>query len=292
MRRLFTTEEAARAGLSRDALRWGARTGRWRKVDRNVWAEGAEPPTLFDEARAAALACNGVASGCLAGTLLGYDGIMATGVDITIPPKSTSRRVGARRRLLPEERVIVAGGVRCTDHLQTLIDLAALVDDLVWEQALESALRMDGTTIAAIEAVLPELARAKTPGVPRIRRVLALRPPGAAPTGSLLETLMLQLARTVPGLGEPVRQCSITNEYGEIIAYADLAWPELGLFVELDGEQHKSQPKYDARRETAIVAATGWLPGRFTWSEVVYNPVATAKRLAAIAAQCATRRAG
>ena len=96
---------------------------------------------------------------------------------------------------------------------------------------------------------------------------------------------MVQLARTIPGLPDPIRQYPVTDEYGEIIAYADLAWPELGIFIELDGEQHKGQPKYDARRETAIVAATGWLPGRFTWSEVNDTPVPTARRLAAIAAQ-------
>jgi len=270
VRRLFTTEEAARAGLSRDALRWGARTGHWRKLDRNVWADGAEPPTLFDEARAAALACNGVASGCLAGTLLGYDGIMATGVDITIPPKSTSRRVGARRRLLPEERVIVAGGVRCTDHLQTLIDLAALVDDLVWEQALESALRRRLTTIDAVTGN---------------KRVLGRRPAGAPPTESLLETLMVQLIRTVPGLPEPVRQLWIEAAGARL----DLTWPQLGLFIELDGQHHKDQPVYDARRETAVVAATGWLCGRFTWREVVVVPAVARRRLADIAEKARAR---
>jgi very-short-patch-repair endonuclease len=65
----------------------------------------------------------------------------------------------------------------------------------------------------------------------------------------------------------------------------DLAWPDLGFFVELDGQQHGGQPVYDARRETAVVAATGWLPGRFTWHEVVELPITTARRLAAVADQ-------
>ena len=111
-----------------------------------------------------------------------------------------------------------------------------------------------------LESLLPELGRGRIPGTARIRRVLALRPPGAPPTESLLETLMVQLARTVPGLPEPVRQLEV--EWARV----DLAWPDLGLFVELDGQQHKDQPLYDARRETAVVAATGWLCGRFTWT--------------------------
>src|SRR2546430_4158695 len=83
--------------------------------------------------------------------------------------------------------------------------------------------------------------------------VLVLRPAAAPPTESLLETLMVQLARTVPGLGPPVRQLEVFDEHGQFVARVDLAWPELGLFIELDGQQHTGQPVYDARRETAVV---------------------------------------
>ena len=94
---------------------------------------------------------------------------------------------------------------------------------------------------------------------------------------------MVQLARTVPGLPDPVRQLQIGH------ARLDLAWPQLGLFVELDGQHHKDQPGYDARRETAVVAATGWLCGRFTWTEVVHMPNTTARRLAELAEQARRR---
>lgn len=119
-------------------------------------------------------------------------------------------------------------------------------------------------------------------GVGRIRRVLALRPKGARPTGSILETLMIQLARRVEGLPPPQRQVEVRNRHGDFVAFVDLAWPELGIFIELDGQGHKDQPVYDARRETAVVAATGWLVGRYTWTEVVHLPVSTARRLADI----------
>jgi very-short-patch-repair endonuclease len=58
-----------------------------------------------------------------------------------------------------------------------------------------------------------------------------------------------------------------------------LCWPELGVFCELDGQHHKGQPIYDANRQTRVVTATGWLPGRFTWAEVRYNPIPTGRRL-------------
>ena len=100
---------------------------------------------------------------------------------------------------------------------------------------------------------------------------------------------MVQLARRVPGLGPPARQLEIVDEHGNFIARLDLSWPDIGLFVELDGQQHKDQPVYDARRETAVVAATGWLPGRFTWLEVVRLPNLTRRRLEALGAQACRR---
>lgn len=94
---------------------------------------------------------------------------------------------------------------------------------------------------------------------------------------------MIQLLRTVPGLPEPERQVRIANAHGDFVAFVNLASPSPGLFLEcLDGEQHKGQPVYDARRETAVVAATGWLPGRFTWTEVVRLPTSTGRRMAAL----------
>jgi len=119
--------------------------------------------------------------------------------------------------------------------------------------------------------------------------VLGARPSGAPPTESLLETLMVQLVRTVDALPDPVRQYEVLSADGDFVARVDLCWPCIGLFLELDGEHHKDQPRYDARRETAVIAATGWMPGRFTWHEVVHLPHTTSRRLAALADQARRR---
>ncbi|HYU39868.1 MAG TPA: type IV toxin-antitoxin system AbiEi family antitoxin domain-containing protein [Acidimicrobiia bacterium] len=277
MRRLFTAEEAAARGLTREALRWGERRGRWRRIDRQVYAEGADDPDAFDRARARVLATGGIASGRLAGVLHGLDGV----TELDERP--------LRRRVLPEHRIVAIDGIRCTDGLQALVDLAANLDDLRWEQALESALRRGLTSLPEIEAALSALSRARTPGVPRMRRVLTVRG-GEPPTESLLETLMVQLVRRVNGLPDPARQFEVVDQDGSFVARVDLAWPELCLFLELDGQHHKGQPVYDARWETAVVAATGWLPGRFTWHEVVRIPASTTRRLVALAEQARGRR--
>lgn len=275
MRRLFTTAEL-RLGMSKAALEWANRTGRLRRVVHGMYAEGPEPPTELDRQVALVVRAGGEARGRLAAVLHGLDGIQLAG-----PQRRHTR--------LPEDRVVSVAGVAGADGFQTLVDLAALVDDKIWEQAVESALRKRLTTVAELEAALPALGRARTPGVGRIRRVLARRPPGAPATESLLETLMVQLARGVDGLPPPTRQHKVTDEDGVVIARVDLCWPDLGLFIELDGQHHKDQPVHDARRETAVVAATGWLCGRFTWREVAHLPTTTRRRLAALAAQARRR---
>lgn len=289
MRRLFTIDEMRARGLTRSAIRWGEKTGQWRAICRGVWGEGPDNPSDVDRARASVIASGGIACGKLAGFLLGLDSLDAfESVEVVFAkePGSSNWRTGARRRLIPSGRVIDVAGVRCTDLLQTLLDLAVEVDDIQWEQVLESALRRHGTSRSEIEAAI-----AGTRGADRIRRVLALRPQDALPTESLLETLMVQLARTVPGLPPPVRQYNVFDAYGNFVARVDLAWPELGIFLELDGQHHKNQPVYDAHRQTLVVAVTGWLPGRFTWYGVVHIPKTTARQLAGIVEQAYARAA-
>jgi len=288
MRKLYTLDMFREQGISRSAIRWGESRGRWRSLCRGVWGEGDEPASDIDMARAAVVASRGMASGLLAGCLLGLDAV--DDVDevapcIRVGPTASNWRAGVRRSAVAQEHVVYVDGVPCTDMFQTLLDLAPQLDDLRWEQVLECVLRRDGCTVRDIEQ-----AAVGIPGAARIRRVLGLRPPDAAPTESLLETLVVQLARDVPGLPPPVRQFVILSEHGSFIARIDLAWPDLGLFLELDGQGHKGQPVYDAHRQTLVIATTGWLVGRFTWYEVVYIPKTTTRRLGELLAQ-ALRRA-
>ena len=277
MRKLFVPGDIVPVRATPDALRWAKEKGRISSVGKGAYALGGDALTPLDLARAAVLRSTGEARGHLAGVLHGLDSV---GLD----DRPT------RRDRLGQERVVVLGGVRCADGLTTLVDLAASLDDDRWEQALESALRLRLTTVATLEAALPTLGASRVPGTRRIRRVLAKRPAGAVPTGSLLETLAVQLARTVPDLGDLVRQHEVWDDE-VLIAKLDLSRPCDGFFFELDGEQHKGQPVYDAMRETAVVAATGMLPGRFTWTEVTRYPATTARKMGRLVAQARSRRA-
>jgi hypothetical protein len=269
-----------------DALRWRVKRGDLRRLVQSTYVDGDF--TAFEDALAMAAAVRGINTGRVAAALRGVDCPDLVGASFLVPPTASGRRPGAKRLAYPAERIEQVEGIPVVDGLQMLVDLAADLDDVQWEQSLESTLFRKLTTIPTIEAELPALSRARTKGVAVMKRVLALRPPGAPPTESLLETLMVQLAREV-GAPVPTRQLRVYNEFGEFEARVDLCWPELGLFCELDGQHHKGQPVYDANRETRVVAATGWLCGRFSWTEVRHNPTPTGRRLLRLLAQAEGR---
>jgi hypothetical protein len=190
-------------------------------------------------------------SGELAAALHGFDGFnLPTDVDYTNIP--------------------------CVDAHEALISIAATTTDIRWEWALEWALRKRKTTIPDVTHALKQQRR----GNGCIRRVLKLRPADAPPTGSVLETMTVQLIRRDPSLPTPNRQVEVLRTYGQRPAYVDLAWPDRGVFLELDGEQHKDQPRYDATRQTAVIATTRWLVGRYTWTDIVRNPTPTLRSIA------------
>ncbi len=279
----------SRSGLTRGQLRSGVAAGRWRPLDQDVYRRGGHEPTDLERAISVAVATDGTVSGRLAAVLLRFDTGALAVPDVTVDRTASAKRTGLRHRLLDPERVIEVAGFRCTDGLQTLVDQAHRLSDDLWEQALESALRQGWTSVPDVDAELPHLGRMRIKGTRRIRRVLLQRPAGAPPTESLLETLMVQIARLVPWLPPPERQVDVYDRWGRFVARVDLAWPELGLFLELDGEHHLGQPLYDASRETLVVATTGWLVGRFTWTECTAHRLHTARRLDAIATQARRR---
>lgn len=279
----------SRRELTRGQLRAGVSAGRWRSVGPDTYREGPQDPTPLDRALGVVVRADGIASGNLAALLHAFDAGGAPVIDVTVDRTASTETRGLRHRLLPPERIVEVAGFQCADRLQALVDLAHRLDDDRWEQALESAARIEPTVVQHLWSELPHLGRQRIRGTRRIRRVLLLRPDGAPATESLLETLMVQIARLVPSLPPPERQVDVYDRWGRFVARVDLAWPELGLFLELDGQHHLGQPVYDASRETAVVAATGWLCGRFTWDECTLHRMHTARRLEAIAAQARHR---
>ncbi len=274
MRELRTVERVLASGKTEDHIRWALKTGRWTHVAHGVVGRGSEPPSALDKARATALITGGVCHGLVAGELHRFDNVYAGEPEVLVSRNFSGRRSGVTRTIAMPSAARV-GQVRCTHPADTLLELASRLDDDHWEQALEFCLRKRHVT----REQLAEWAMTDR----RIRRVVKARGAIDVPhTDSLLETLAIQLIR-LAGLPPPVRQYEVRDpKSGRIVARCDLAWPELGIFLELDGQHHADQPVYDARRQTLVTAITGWRCARMTWDDVVGKPAWCAEQLAAL----------
>jgi hypothetical protein len=278
MRKLFTTHEYLEQGRTRSELDWALHKGTLVSVGHGVLAKGPDAATRLESAVASVYGTDRTARALVAATIHDLDGLGLGAPEL--------RRV--RSPMWAGDRVR-RHGVWCANGLQTVVDIAPLLTDSTWEMANESGLHKKLFTVPQLEALLPTLSAHRVAGAARIRRVLALRPPGAPPTESALETLMVQLIRLLPTVPEPTRQFWLYDRHNVFVARIDLCWPELGIFIELDGEGHRRQPVYDAIRQSNVTAATGWLCGRFTWTEVNFYAKDTARRMTDIVEQARRR---
>jgi very-short-patch-repair endonuclease len=244
---MFTRREARVAGISDRRLERAVERGTYVRLAQGVYFKGDREPALFERRLAQMMRSGKPVGGELGAALHGMDGFEA-------PSDGNYKNIAT---LEPND---------------TLLSIAATTSDIVWEQALEWCLRKQHITISEIEAALAKHRK----GNGRMRRVLKLRPDGAGPTGSLLETHAVQLIRRSVAIPTPSRQVNVRHWH------VDLAWPEHGVFLELDGEWHKDQARYDAVRQTGVIAAKGWLVGRFTWSDIVYSPTSTLRSITAL----------
>jgi hypothetical protein len=221
---------------------------------------------------------NAVLSHRSAAAVLELDGVRRGIVELWLPRtgKGHDQWILHRGRP-PSDAIITHGPLRLTDARRTFADLAPVVDGDSLEMTLESILRKRLATVADLEAAI-----SGTRGAARARAVLSRRSPDVPPTGSELETRFIQLVRPL-GLPELVRQHPVTR-WDRVIAYLDLAWPDLALFIELDGRLGHTDPVglfRDGHRQNEVVTTLGWRPLRYTWRDVVGHPVDTGRKVVA-----------
>ena len=93
-------------------------------------------------------------------------------------------------------------------------------------------------------------------------------------------------------LPAPIPNYPIRDRSGRVVHRVDLAWPELGLFLEFDGkakyqgfrrpgESIEDTVLREKQRESLICELTGWRCIRIVWADL-YHPVRTAERIRAL----------
>lgn len=209
-----------------------------------------------------------VASHVTAGAIWAFPNLDARPLPIEI---TTTRPLRVRLERVTVHRTVaflarehtVKDGIPVTTPARTLVDLSAFWSVPQLGQAADDAMRKLFMRLDDLRACVSGLPPAPGRRPSRIKAVLAKRLPGYDPGESGLEMRVLR-AIVAHGLPEPVQQhkVRISGRNYRI----DLAYPEYGIAIEVDGwEHHSSRSAFDGdrARENDLVVA-GYRVLRFT----------------------------
>ncbi len=278
---LFTRAQALAAGLTPRTIGGGLTRGRWLTVFRGVYRMAGAPVTPDQRLLAAVLAAGAgaVASHRSAAWLWGLSDELS--LDVSVPKNRSPRLAGVvvHRQHMPSCSTSRRRGVPVTNPLRTMLDVAALPDPELVDQALDRGIAARLFTPAAVEAELGRQSRSGRRGTASLRERLEHRDTSSSRPPSVLESRLVRLLRTAR-LPMPHREYPVMGGAYRL----DFAWPEVKLAVELDGyAAHASLMAFrdDRSRQNDLVLA-GWTVLRFTWKDVRDRPADVTRLIRAV----------
>jgi very-short-patch-repair endonuclease len=232
----------------------------FRQLFHGVHVPAFLPVTHELRCRAAALIAppEAVLSGCSAAAIRGFDFSAARDpVEFVVPEES---RFLARRGLDIRRTKIPGIDAEAWRDIQLASPLRMTIDILTNTKLRKSLPRVVGLLdvllragFVDLETLQPAVQRRRDHGIVRAREAVALADARAEsiPESELRVVLTLAGLRPEPQL--------VVFHHGVFLGRLDLAFPELKLAIEYDGEWHNDgdQPERDARRRDAFRAA-GW----------------------------------
>lgn len=265
---LVTADQAAKAGLGAEQIRWLTRSGHWIPLRPRVYALSGAPPTAAQALAAAVYAAGprAWASHASAGALWGMRGVRAAMIEVVSP---LDRKVGLagvrghRSRALFTRDVTVLRRIPVTSPERTLVDLSGRLSDAALAGILDDSLRRRVLRLDRLRSCVGRLAGSPGRRSSAIQALLAERLPGYDPGDSDLETRTLRLI-VGKGFPPPVQQYRL--RIGGRTILLDLAHPEVMLAMELDGfEYHRTRTAFDDDRARGnLIVSAGWTLVRFT----------------------------
>jgi very-short-patch-repair endonuclease len=257
-------EQLIDLGLHPRAIGRRLSAGRLHRLHRGVYAVGDRALPSLGRLAAAVRAIDAAASRRSAAALHGfraYEGIP----QVTARP-GTKKRTGidmVQAALQPDE-VCVIRGIRTTTVARTLLDLAAIDEQLV-KHALKQAEFLGVFDLAEVSRLLDRYPRRR--GTARLRRVISQFADSDVRTRSEMEELFWTLVLD-ENLPRPAVNGTVALD--EITIEADAVWRDAKLIVELDSRQaHATYDAFETDRERDRIAALdGWLVIRITWRQL------------------------
>lgn len=176
------------------------------------------------------------------------------------------------------DEIQIVGDVPVTTPARTALDLACWYPTHTAVPAIDALAR--ASELKILEAKFLVERQPGRRGIRRARESLDLVDAGAqSPKESWVRMILVQA-----GIPRPQTQIPVANEFGEVIIFLDMGWPELMVAVEYDGEQHRTdrrQYKWDARRRE-ILESLGWIVVRVLAGD---RPAAVVSRVRAALAR-------
>jgi very-short-patch-repair endonuclease len=250
------------------------RSRRFVRVFPDVYVEaGDRPPDLALRSVAAyrLVEGRGVVSGYSAAALLGADCAPDPEVaaEVTVPGGGQRAHPGLRvrrDRLAPGETTDV-GGIRCTSPLRTAFDLARQAD------LVEAVVAVD--RLSHVHRFPPDLLlnfAVHYRGARGTNRLFDVLAHACAYADSPMET-RLRMVIVRAGLPRPRVQWPVQDVATRTAVWLDLAYPELMIGIEYEGETHATPERVlrDVGRYTRLVDR-GWRIYRYTKHEVYREP--------------------
>ncbi len=266
----FRGSAAVAAGLVTPGL---LRSSRFERLFPDTYAAALDgPPDLKLRSLAAYryVEGEGVLSGYSAAEVLGAScGPRDAPAEVTVPHRGQRRPSGLRvhRTSLHPGEITEVNGLKVTSPLRTAYDLARrgdLVEGVVAVDRLANVHRFDPDLLLNFSA--------RYRGVRGNHLVPVVLAHADRRAGSPMET-RLRMLIVQAGLPRPQVQWVVQDERTRTAVWLDLAWPELMIGVEYEGEGH-AEPGHvlrDVGRYTSLVDK-GWRIYRYTKLEILRRP--------------------
>lgn len=284
--RLVTHEQLRAFGLSDSGIRYRVASRRLHALHPRVYAMHGPPFSLRQRWLAAVLAC-GPGSALSDLPAAGLAGLVEQLPRIAHVSNLTGRGRSLRgvivhRRQVEHRDITVRAGIRCTAVARTIVDCAAVLDQLDLEALLLAADSKRTLDRTRLEELIGD--RHGQPGTRKLRKLITDDP---VETRSINEQRMVSVCRE---FGVPRPLCNHRIQVGGRTFYADFCWPDRGLIIEADswrwhGGQHATES--DADRDQ-LLSIAGWQVVHFTRAQILARREC-GRRLVALTEQAASR---
>ena len=145
-------------------------------------------------------------------------------------------------------------GMTVTTPARTAFDLGRRLNLKDGVKRIDALMNATQLKVVEIESVIEGHPGVR--GIGKLRKTLSLVDGGAESPYESLTRLMLVGA----GLPRPQTQLPVFDEFGFVVAYLDMGWPEYRVGVEFDGAQHWTDARQRSRdvERLADLEALGW----------------------------------